>query len=159
MRISDWSSDVCSSDLGGESVEPAQHARLVWRDPQARQEVGEDDEAEDEVDGDNEGRRKIRRRRDEEGDGGEIERDEAVAELRRALASDAVEAVDSLLPPVCSNRCFPFGAGRGSLTQALRQRTTEVLDILLGGDVEGAVETRGRAYEEGLGGELERVES
>src|SRR3546814_10780339 len=102
MRISDWSSDVCSSDLGGESVEPAQHARLVWRDPQARQEVGEDDEAEDEVDGDNEGRRKIRRRRDEEGDGGEIERDEAVAELRRALASAAVEAVDRLLQPVRS---------------------------------------------------------
>src|SRR3546814_2168028 len=95
MRISDWSSDVCSSDL---------HARLVWRDPQARQEVGEDDEAEDEVDGDNEGRRKIRRRRDEEGDGGEIERDEAVAELRRALASAAVEAVDRLLQPVCSHR-------------------------------------------------------
>src|SRR3546814_11307957 len=125
MRISDWSSDVCSSDL---------HARLVWRDPQARQEVGEDDEAEDEVDGDNEGRRKIRRRRDEEGDGGEIERDEAVAELRRALASAAVEAVDRLLQPVCSHRSFPFGAGRRSLTKELRQASQEVLDILLGGE-------------------------
>src|SRR3546814_6676952 len=102
MRISDWSSDVCSSDL-----------------------------AEDEVDGDNEGRRKIRRRRDEEGDGGEIERDEAVAELRRALASAAVEAVDRLLQPVCSHRSFPFGAGRRSLTQERSEEHTSELQSLM----------------------------
>src|SRR3546814_1763456 len=77
MRISDWTSDVCSSDH---------------------------------------------------------ERDEAVAELRRALASAAVEAVDRLLQPVCSHRSFPFGAGRRSLTQELRQASQEVLDILLGGE-------------------------
>src|SRR3546814_7914766 len=50
--------------------------------------------------------------------------------LRRALASAAVEAVDRLLQPVCSHRSFPFGAGRRSLTQELRQASQEVLDIL-----------------------------
>src|SRR3546814_10640208 len=54
--------------------------------------------------------------------------------LRRALASAAVEAVDRLLQPVCSHRSFPFGAGRRSLTQELRQASQEVLDILLGGE-------------------------
>src|SRR3546814_5082268 len=52
----------------------------------------------------------------------------------RALASAAVEAVDRLLQPVCSHRSFPFGAGRRSLTQELRQASQEVLDILLGGE-------------------------
>src|SRR3546814_2745177 len=46
----------------------------------------------------------------------------------------AVEAVDRLLQPVCSHRSFPFGAGRRSLTQELRQASQEVLDILLGGE-------------------------
>src|SRR3546814_5711337 len=53
---------------------------------------------------------------------------------RRALASAAVESVDRLRQPVCSHRSVPFGAGRRSLTQELRQASQEVLDILLGGE-------------------------
>ena len=78
-------------------IDLAQHPRPVGRDPQAGEEVGQDQYADHEVGGEDRRRRLKRHGGDEEHDGGDVEAYQEVAKHRRLLAGAGIEQVDRLL--------------------------------------------------------------